>query len=34
MITHRFPAAEAKDAFDLLHDHPADALGILLEWKR
>jgi threonine dehydrogenase-like Zn-dependent dehydrogenase len=33
MITHRFPATDAKVAFDLLHDHPADALGVLLDWK-
>jgi len=32
MITHRFPAKDAPQAFALLHDHPADALGVLLDW--
>src|SRR5687768_9147821 len=34
MITHRFPAAEAPQAFDFLDQHPEQALGILLEWPQ
>ncbi len=33
MITHRFAADEAKAAFDLLHDRPGEALGVMLEWE-
>jgi threonine dehydrogenase-like Zn-dependent dehydrogenase len=33
MITHRFSPTRAKAAFDLLHDHPSDALGVLLDWR-
>jgi len=32
LITHRFPFREAKTAFDLLWERPADALGVLLQW--
>lgn len=32
MITHRFPAPRAKDAFDLLYKSPGECLGVLLEW--
>jgi threonine dehydrogenase-like Zn-dependent dehydrogenase len=32
LITHRFPGQEAKQAFDLLYEHPDQALGVLLEW--
>lgn len=33
LITHRFPFTEAKAAYDLLYQQPADALGVLLEWS-
>ncbi|MAF12438.1 hypothetical protein CMK11_18485 [Candidatus Poribacteria bacterium] len=33
MITHRFPYADAKAAFDLLWNSPGDALGVLLLWR-
>jgi len=33
MITHRFPFREAKHAFDLLWEHPEQALGVLLCWR-
>lgn len=33
MVTHRFDAAEAPDAFDLLYDHPGEALGVVLVWE-
>ena len=32
MITHRFPLAEAKKAFDLLYEHPEEALGVVFEY--
>lgn len=32
LITHRFPFQEAKAAYDLLYDRPAEALGVLLIW--
>ena len=32
MTTHRFPFLEAAGAFDLLWNHPGEALGVLLEW--
>jgi len=32
MITHRFPLTEAKRAFDLLYEHPEEALGVLFEY--
>ena len=32
MITHRFPFAEAKAAFDLLYERPQDTFGVILEW--
>jgi len=34
MITHRFPAASAPEAFALLDQHPEQALGVLLEWQQ
>jgi threonine dehydrogenase-like Zn-dependent dehydrogenase len=34
MITHRFPAAQAPDAFALLDQHPEEAFGVLLEWPQ
>ena len=33
MITHRFPFAKAKEAFDFLWTSPESALGVLLIWK-
>lgn len=32
MITHRFPLTEAKHAFDLLYEHPEEALGVIFEY--
>jgi len=32
IITHRFPLTEAKRAFDLLYEHPDDALGVIFEY--
>ncbi len=32
MVTHRFPFQEAPQAFRFLHDHPDEALGVLLTW--
>jgi len=32
MITHRFPAREAKSAFDMLYERPGEALGVVLTW--
>ena len=32
LVTHRFPGGEAKRAFDLLYEHPDEAMGVLLEW--
>ena len=32
LITHRFPGHEAKKAFDLLYDHPDQAMGVLMRW--
>jgi threonine dehydrogenase-like Zn-dependent dehydrogenase len=33
LITHQFPGRDAKQAYDLLHDHPDQALGVLLQWN-
>jgi len=33
LITHRFPGREAKRAFDLLYEHPDQAMGVLLLWS-
>jgi len=33
MITHRFPLIEAKRAFDLLYEHPDEALGLIFEYQ-
>ena len=32
MTTHRFPYTRAPEAFHLLHDHPHQTLGVLLDW--
>ncbi len=32
LVTHRFPGNQAKAAFDLLYEHPEDAMGVILEW--
>lgn len=32
LITHRFPGRQSKEAFDLLYQHPEQALGVLLLW--
>ncbi|MBI3971416.1 MAG: zinc-binding dehydrogenase [Chloroflexi bacterium] len=34
LITHRFPAAQAAEAFALLDQHIDQALGVLLEWPQ
>ena len=34
LITHRFHFSEAKAAYDLLYEHPQEALGVLLMWDR
>lgn len=33
MLTHRFDATDAPDAYDFLYEHPGEALGVLLVWK-
>ena len=33
LITHRFEGRQAKAAFDLLHEHMDQALGVLLTWQ-
>ncbi len=33
LITHRFPLAEAKEAFDLLYEHPEETLGVIFEYE-
>ena len=32
LITHRFPLTQAKQAFDLLYEHPETALGVIFEY--
>ena len=34
MITHRFPAEQAPEAFALLDQHPDQAFAVLLEWPQ
>ena len=34
LITHRFPATQAAEAFALLDEHPDQAFGVLLEWPQ
>ena len=33
LISHHFPATEAKAAFDLLYQQPAAAMGVILDWE-
>ena len=33
LITHRFAGRDAKQAFDLLYEHPEQAVGVLLLWE-
>ena len=33
MVTHRFPLTEARRAFDLLYEHPEEALGVIFEYE-
>lgn len=33
LISHRFPYTQAKEAFDLLYDRLAEAMGVLLVWE-
>ena len=33
LVTHRFPASRAPEAFELLDSHLDQALGVLLEWE-
>ena len=33
MITHRFPAEQAREAFELLYERPGETLGVLLVWE-
>lgn len=32
LVTHQFPGNQAKEAFDLLYEHPEDAMGVIMEW--
>ena len=32
LVTHHFPGNQAKEAFDLLYEHPENAMGVILEW--
>ena len=32
LVTHHFPGNQAKEAFDLLYEHPEEAMGVILEW--
>lgn len=32
LITHRFSPEDGQDAFDLLHDRPGDAFGVIFDW--
>jgi threonine dehydrogenase-like Zn-dependent dehydrogenase len=32
LITHRFSPEEGQEAFDLLHDRPGDAFGVVFDW--
>ena len=32
LVTHHFPGSQAKEAFDLLYEHPEDAMGVILDW--
>ena len=32
LISHHFPGAEAKAAFDLLYERAGDAVGVILDW--
>ena len=33
LISHRFPFQQAKEAYDLLYQHPEEAMGVLLIWE-
>ena len=33
LVTHHFPGNRAKEAFDLLYEHPEDAMAVILEWS-
>lgn len=33
LITHRFPLSEAQQAFDLLYEHPEEALGVVFDYE-
>ncbi|MDE2817998.1 MAG: zinc-binding dehydrogenase [Chloroflexota bacterium] len=32
LVTHHFSGNQAKEAFDLLYEHPEDAMGVIMEW--
>lgn len=32
LVTHHFSGSQAKQAFDLLYEHPEDAMGVIMEW--
>lgn len=32
LVTHYFQGNQAKEAFDLLYEHPEDAMGVIMEW--
>ena len=32
LITHRFPVKQAKEAYDLVLNHPEEVLGIIIDW--
>ena len=34
LITHRFRPDQAKEAFDLLHDRLAEAMGVIFDWEQ
>jgi threonine dehydrogenase-like Zn-dependent dehydrogenase len=34
LITHRFQGSQAREAFDFLHAHPEQAMGVLLLWDQ
>ena len=33
LISHRFPYQQAKQAYDMLYERLADAMGVLLVWE-
>ena len=33
LVTHRLPGRELKAGYDLLYEHPEQALGVLFLWE-